>query len=124
MRYKFGFTLIELLVVLAIVALLLSIITPRYIHQTTRAQEVSLKENLTTVRNAIDQYYSDKGFYPISLQELVDQHYLRKVPLDTITNSNNTWKMIYTNDSNKKYILDIKSGALGISEDGTEYASW
>ncbi|WP_228200683.1 type II secretion system protein [Acinetobacter sp. BIGb0102] len=61
MKFRFGFTLIELLVVLAIVALLLSIVVPRYIQQTDRAQDAALKENLSTIRHSIDQYYADKG---------------------------------------------------------------
>lgn len=124
MRNRLGFTLIELLVVLAIVALLLSIVAPRYIQQTDRAQEAALKENLTTVRNSIDQYYSDIGDYPTSLQDLVDKRYLRKIPTDTVTNRNDTWLYVYTEDNNKKQIIDIKSGALGKAKDGTEYTNW
>lgn len=119
-----GFTLIELLVVLAVVALLLSIIAPRYIQQTDRAKEVSLKENLSTVRHSIDQYYSDKGIYPASLQELVDQHYLRKVPIDTVTNRDDTWQFVYVENEEPKQIFDIKTGAEGLAKDGTEYSSW
>lgn len=124
MNQRSGFTLIELLVVLAIVALLLSIVAPRYIQQTDRAQDAALKENLTTVRHSIEQYYSDKGEYPVSLEELVEQHYLRKVPVDTITKRVDTWQFIYTEEYNKKQIMDIKSGAVGKAKDGTEYASW
>lgn len=124
MKFRFGFTLIELLVVLAIVALLLSIVAPRYIEQTDRAQDAALKENLSTVRYSIDQYYADKGEYPSSLQELVEKRYLRKVPTDTITHRDDTWQFIYTEENNKKQITDLKSGALGKAKDGTEYASW
>lgn len=124
MKFRFGFTLIELLVVLAIVALLLSIVAPRYIHQTDRAQDAALKENLSTVRHSIDQYYADKGEYPSSLQELVEKRYLRKVPTDTITQRDDTWQFVYTEENNKKQIVDVKSGALGKAKDGTEYASW
>ena len=124
MRYRIGFTLIELLVELAIVALLLSIDAPRYIQQTDRAQDAALKENLSTVRHSIDQYYADKGEYPSSLQELVEKRYLRKVPTDTITHRDDTWQFIYTEEDSKKQIMDIKSGALGKAKDGTEYANW
>ena len=124
MRSRLGFTLIELLVVLAIVALLLSIIAPRYIQQTDRAQAAALKENLSPVRNSIDHYYSDLGDYPSSLQDLVDKRYLRKIPIDTVTNRNDTWQYVYVEENNKKQIIDIKSGALGKAKDGTEYTSW
>lgn len=124
MKYRLGFTLIELLVVLAIVALLLSIVAPRYIQQTDRAQEAALKENLSTIRHSIDQYYSDKGEYPASLQVLVDQRYIRKLPTDTVTHRDDTWQFVYTDENDKKQLIDIRSGALGKAKDGTEYASW
>ncbi len=119
-----GFTLIELLVVLVIIALLLSIISPRYLQHEDRAKEIVLKENLSSVRYSIDQFYSDRGEYPFSLQELVDQKYLKKVPVDTITNSSDTWELIFVEDSELKRIRDIKSGAAGKAKDGTEYSSW
>ncbi|ENW93019.1 type II secretion system protein [Acinetobacter dispersus] len=124
MKNRTGFTLIELLVVLAIVALLLSIVAPRYIQQTDRAQEAALKENLSTIRHSIDQYYADKGVYPSSLQVLVDQRYLRKLPTDSVTHRDDTWQFIYIDENDKKQLVDIKSGALGKAKDGTEYASW
>ena len=83
-----------------------------------------LKENLSTVRNSIDQYYSDLGDYPSSLQDLVDKRYLRKIPIDTVTNRNDTWQYVYVEENNKKQMIDIKSGALGKAKDGTEYTSW
>ena len=83
-----------------------------------------MKENLSTVRNSIDQYYSDLGDYPSSLQDLVDKRYLRKIPIDTVTNRNDTWQYVYVEENNKKQMIDIKSGALGKAKDGTEYTSW
>lgn len=124
MRKRSGFTLIELLVVLSIVALLLSIIAPRYMNQTDKAKEAVLKENLYGMRKTIDQYYSDKGYYPESLQILVEDNYLRKVPVDTITNRNDTWIIIYKEGQESQVIYDIKSGAQGTAKDGTEYVSW
>ena len=69
-----GFTLIELLVVMAIVATLLSIVAPRYFNSLDKAKEAVLRQDLGIMRNAIDQFYSDFGKYPIDLVELVDKH--------------------------------------------------
>ena len=82
-----GFTLIELLVVLAIVATLLSLVAPHYLGSVDRAKEVVLKENLATLRSTIDKYYADTGRYPETLQELVQQRYLRAVPEDPVAQS-------------------------------------
>jgi general secretion pathway protein G len=119
-----GFTLIELLVVLAIVATLLSIVAPRYIHQTDRAKEAALKENLSVLRRALDEYYSDTGKYPERLLALTEQHYLRAVPLDPVTNRSDTWVPVAGADEDDKTIIDVKSGARGKSLDGSEYGSW
>lgn len=77
-----GFTLIELLVVLAIVAFLLTLSLPRYFHSIDKSKETVLKENLRVTRETIDKYYDDTGHYPDSLQDLVDHHYLRALPVD------------------------------------------
>lgn len=121
---KKGFTLIELLVVLAIVAMLLSIITPRYMQQTDKAKEAVLRQNLTAVRICIDKYYADKGHYPEQLQDLVKERYLRQVPRDPLTNQDSSWQLVQVDDGGKKVIYDIKSGATGKGLDGTPYASW
>jgi general secretion pathway protein G len=86
-----GFTLIELLVVMAIIATLLSIVAPRYFNSLDKAKESVLRQDLGIMRNAIDQFYSDFGKYPIDLIELVDKRYLRSVPIDPFTESNQTW---------------------------------
>ena len=82
-----GFTLIELLVVLSIIALLLSLAVPKYIHSVDVAKEAVLNENLHLVRETIDKFYGDKGRYPESLDELVNEKYLRALPFDPITGS-------------------------------------
>ena len=86
-----AFTLIELLVVLAIIATLLSLVAPRYFKSIDRSKEVVLKENLFTLRDALDKYYDDKGRYPNVLEELVAGRYLRQVPIDPITESSTSW---------------------------------
>jgi general secretion pathway protein G len=119
-----AFTLIELLVVLAIVATLLSIVAPRYIHQTDRAKEAALKANLVVLRRALDEYYSDTGRYPDKLTALTEHRYLRALPVDPITNLANSWVPIEGTDEDEKTIVDVKSGAKGKALDGSEYSSW
>ncbi|WP_287183023.1 prepilin-type N-terminal cleavage/methylation domain-containing protein [Paraburkholderia sp.] len=119
-----GFTLIELLVVLAIVATLLSIVAPRYVHQADRAKEAALKENLSVLRRALDEYYSDTGKYPEKLSALIERHYLRALPLDPVTNRADSWVPVPGTDEDDKTLVDVKSGARGKALDGTEYSAW
>jgi general secretion pathway protein G len=119
-----GFTLIELLVVLAIVALLLSIITPRYMEQGDKAREAVLRENLAGLRVSLDKYYADKGHYPEKLEELVTTRYLRRLPLDPMTNKDMTWVPVLVEEDGKKGIYDVKSGAGGTGRDGTAFNTW
>jgi general secretion pathway protein G len=119
-----GFTLIELLVVLAIIATLLTIAVPRYYASLDRSKEAVLKENLYQMRDSIGKYYADKGKYPESLDALVTDKYLRKVPLDPITESATTWQLVAPEDPQKGGVFDVKSGAQGKSIDGTEFSAW
>lgn len=118
-----GFTLIELLVVLSIIALLLSLAAPRYFQHVERSKEAVLKENLATVRDAIDQYHADTNAWPASLRDLVDRHYLRALPRDPVTDSSETWQEIPAQEG-EAGIRDVKSGAQGTALDGTAYADW
>lgn len=119
-----GFTLIELLVVMAIIATLLTLVAPRYFQSVSHSKEAVLKQNLTQVRDAIDKHYADKGKYPDSLEELVKQKYLRKEPIDPITESTTTWTVIAPEDSAQGAVYDIKSGAQGKASDGSAYSDW
>ncbi|MFM0202897.1 prepilin-type N-terminal cleavage/methylation domain-containing protein [Paraburkholderia fungorum] len=119
-----GFTLIELLVVLAIVATLLSIVAPRYVHQTDRAKEAALKANLSVLRRALDEHYSDTGKYPETLSALTERHYLRALPADPVTGRSDSWVPVQGADDDDKTIIDVKSGARGKALDGTEYKTW
>jgi len=123
MRRK-GFTLIELLVVLAVIATLLSIAVPRYYSSIDRSKEAVLKENLYQVRDAIGKYYADKGKYPESLAALATDKYLRKLPLDPITDSDATWIVVPPEDPQKGGVFDVRSGAQGKGLDGTEFSTW
>ena len=119
-----GFTLIELLVVMAIIAILVSIATPRYFNSVEKSKEVVLKEDLSTMRDAIDKYYGDSGKYPDSLDDLVTKKYLRKLPVDPITDRADTWVVVPPVDADKGGVFDLRSGAPGNGRDGTSYSSW
>jgi len=119
-----GFTLIELLVALAIVALLLSIVVPRYFGGLTRAEEAVLKENLMLLRDAIDKHYADTGRYPAGLEELVARKYVRAIPPDPVTQSTTTWVQVPPADAKLGGVFDVKSGAPGNGTNGKPYAEW
>lgn len=119
-----GFTMVELLVVLAVVALLLSLVAPRYLHQADRAREAALKENLVSLRSVLDQYYADRGRYPERLEQLVEARYLRAIPEDPVTRQRSTWQVLTLSEDGVIGIHDVKSGAPGTALDGTAYATW
>jgi general secretion pathway protein G len=119
-----GFTLIELLVVLAIIGTLLTIALPRYFSSIAKSKEAVLKENLFQMRDAISRYHADRGRYPESLESLATDKYLRKVPLDPITESAATWIVVPPEDPQRGGVYDVRSGAPGRGIDGTEYAQW
>jgi general secretion pathway protein G len=119
-----GFTLIELLVVMAIVATLLTLAVPRYFISIDRSKEAVLKENLFQLRDAIGKYHADKGKYPDSLQTLATEQYLRKVPLDPVTESETTWVVIPSPGLETAGVFDVRSGAQGKSTDGSEFSAW
>lgn len=115
-----GFTLIELLVVMAIIATLLSIATPRYFAHLDRAREAALRETLSVVRDSIDKFHADTGRYPDELDELVTKRYLRRLPVDPVSESAETW-VIVPPPNEVTGVWDIKSGAGG---EERPYAQW
>jgi general secretion pathway protein G len=123
-RARRGFTLIELLVVMAIIAVLLTLAVPRYFGSMDRSKEAVLKEDLFQLRDAIGKYYGDKGKYPESLEALATEKYLRKVPVDPITESASTWVVVAPEDPQKGAVYDVKSGAQGKASDGSVYSEW
>jgi general secretion pathway protein G len=128
-RAAAGFTLIELLVVMSLIVVLATISMVIYANSVQRGREAVLKENLFRMRDAIDQYYADKGKYPETLEDLVSAGYLRRVPVDPITDSAETWQLVQAEpDPNdltaEPGVYDVKSGSEGTALDGSKYADW
>ena len=124
-----GFTLIELLVVVAIVGILAGVVVGQYRRSINKAKEAVLRENLFRTRTAINQYFADKGKYPFDLQTLVEEKYLRAVPIDPITQSSETWIEIPADMGEDDLSLepgmaDIQSGAEGYAMDGSAFQDW
>lgn len=130
-----GFTLLELLVVMAIIGILAAIAVPALRDSPQRAREAALREDLFSFRSVIDQYHGDKGFYPADLQTLVTDGYLRRIPLDPITKSADTWALMYEEPSTDTQtssadqppqpgIIDVHSGSPRKALDGTLYKDW
>jgi len=126
-----GFTLIEMIIVFALIGILLGLALPRYQHSRRKAQEAVLKEDLFQMRKLIDQYYTDKGKYPASLRTLVEENYLRTLPVDPMTGSAETWQEIKDQPSYDEMvpgveygIVDVRSGSQAKALDGTTYDTW
>eukprot|EP01137_Pigoraptor_chileana_P015452 Opistho-2@71397 len=116
-----GFTLIELLVVMSIIAVLITLALPRFFKSFDTSKDKALLQDLSIMRDAIDKYYGDHAKYPDTLNELVDEHYIRSIPVDPVTDSNSTWVLIQPKAGLKGKIFDIKSGAEGSSFEGKTY---
>ena len=128
-RSHHGFTLIELLIVVTLIVVLAGMSLATYSTSITRSKEAVMKEDLFRMRDAVDQYYADKGKYPVDLTALVTDGYLRQVPVDPITNSSESWQTVLSEtDPNDPAatpgVYDVKSGAEGTALDGTNYADW
>jgi general secretion pathway protein G len=124
-----GFTLIELLVVISLIMILASVSLNMYRNSVVYAREAALRSNLFFMRDAIDQYYADKGKYPESLEALVSESYIRQVPQDPFTNSTTTWQTVQAEASpgtvsTSPGIYDVKSGSDMTAMDGSRYADW
>jgi general secretion pathway protein G len=126
---ELGFTLIELIIVISIIAILLGVAVPVYNIHLRHAHEAALKQDLHTLREAIDQYTQDKNKAPQSLQDLVSAGYLRVIPVDPFTGSADSWTTMQEDvmqavDQTQPGITDVHSGSEATSTEGTAYSSW
>jgi general secretion pathway protein G len=119
-----GFTLIELLVVMAIIATLLTLAVPRYYGSLEKTKEAVLREDLASFRDALDKFFSDTGAYPADIEDLVRHKYLRSIPVDPITESATTWVVVPPDDRRRGGVYSVKSGAEGVSRNGSAYRDW
>ena len=126
-----GFTLIEMIIVFTLIGILVGLGLPQYQTAAKRAREAVLKEDLFQFRKLIDHYYQDKGRYPASLQALVDEKYLRAIPVDPMTKSATTWVEVRETPAPDEYVppenlgvIDVRSGSEAKALDGTPFNTW
>jgi len=123
-----GFTLIELMMVAFVVSVLAAIALPQYKNAIIHSREAALREDLFRFRDLIDQYQADKGKYPATLDSLVEDGYLRKIPPDPITGQPD-WQTVLAeldpdNPGEAPGVYDVKSSSSGLSLSGTPYNEW
>ena len=121
-----GFTLIEILIVVTIIGILITLAQPSYQRAVAAAKEATLKEDLFILRDVIDQFYADNTKYPQALNDLVEKRYLRRIPKDPITGSDETWTLVHLTDEQgqQQGIFDVRSGSEATALDGTRYSDW
>lgn len=124
-----GFTLVELMIVMAIIGVLLTVAIPSYLGAVRQAREAVLREDLHTMRSAIDSYTADKQKAPTSLDDLVNEGYLRKIPVDPMTKAADTWQTstsdaLHSLDQTDPGIDDVHSGSQEQGSDGQPYSEW
>jgi general secretion pathway protein G len=131
LRGRRGFTLIEMIIVFTMIGILVGLALPQFKNAAKKARESTLKEDLTILRKLIDQYFADKTKYPASLQALVDEKYLRKIPVDPITGKPD-WVEVREEPSvddllepgYQAGITEVHSASELLGMDGTPYNTW
>jgi general secretion pathway protein G len=124
-----GFTLIELMIVITIILILASMAAVRYDRSIVRSKEAALHQDLSVMRQAIDQYTLDKEQAPQSLDDLVTAQYLRQIPVDPVTGTRDwqvtTSDMLLSPEQTSSGITDVHSGSDAVSPfEGTPYNTW
>jgi len=129
-KSRAGFTLVELMIVITILLVLMAVAVPRYERSITVAKEAVLRQDLFTMRRAIDQYTEDKQRAPQALDDLVSDGYLKALPKDPFTNATDSWQGETSEDYSSidqqepPGIVDVHSGAGQTGSDGTAYNTW
>jgi general secretion pathway protein G len=126
-----GFTLIELMIVIAIILILATIAVGRYQVSYEKAKEATLKQDLSVLRKAIQDYTTDKEASPNSLDDLVSEHYIGKIPNDPITGKPD-WtpdmdcgNLVLSPDQGSGGICGVHSASDAVSPfEQTPYSSW
>jgi general secretion pathway protein G len=128
-RQEGGFTLVELMIVMLIIGVLAAVAIPSFISSIRNAKEAALKEDLHVMRDAIDSYTMDKNKAPQSLDDLVQNGYLKSIPEDPMTHSRDTWVTAsddtYSDlDQTDPGVNDVHSGSEEVGSDGQPYSTW
>ena len=129
LRNAKGFTLFELLAVMVIMGILAAIAVPSYQRSQFKARESVLAEDLYQMRRSIDAYFADNGVYPEDLEQLVTSKYLRSIPQDPLTRSNDTWRCLPPEPADNGQLaeggcFEVKSGSDLVGLNGIPYADW
>jgi len=124
-----GWSLLEMLLVVTVILIVASIATPIYRSVVVRAREAVLRDHLCSLRTLIDEFTKDYGRAPYRLEELVEKHYLGRLPTDPFTGSNETWQEVKEDaplspTQTSLGIIDVHSGSNDLALDGTPYSSW
>jgi general secretion pathway protein G len=124
-----GFTLMELMIVMMIIGVLATLAIPSFVGAVKSAREAVLKEDLRVMRSAIDAYTMDKQKAPQSLDDLVQDGYLKVIPQDPMTKARDTWvtdtsDSLHTLDQTEPGIDDVHSGSQETGADGQPYSTW
>lgn len=124
-----GYTLIEMLIVLTILGILAAIAAPSVRVHSIRAREAVLMEDLYQMRQTIDAFFADRARYPDSLEELVTERYIRDLPTDPFTRSDDTWETIPPESSTDGElapggVFDVRSGSDKVGLNGIPYNEW
>ena len=123
-----GFTLLEMMIVISIIIILMAVAIPNYNRTVIQSRESVLRSNLSALRSVISQYTLDKQKAPQSLDDLVQEHYLRQIPVDPMTKETN-WEVVQEDtlmsvDQQEPGIYDVHSASSGTASDGTAYSTW